>query len=117
MPFPFDENEINYNCAPGTSPVSIYSDIFFFVFFALKPPFVSSQKGLIFKKKFNIRKPFLSPPHSIVVNPSPAVCKAFANSFEPDQTQSNLASGQVPSCLPLCQYVFPNFEQIDITLM
>ena len=37
------------------------------------------------------------------INPSPAVqvCKAFANSLEPDQTQSNSASGQVPNCLQL----------------
>ena len=33
-------------------------------------------------------------------------CQAFANSLEQDQTSSNLASGLVPSCLPLSQYVF-----------
>ena len=54
-----------------------------------------------------------------IFKPSPAVhvCKTFAHNLEQDQTPSNSSSGQVPSCLPLGQYLFQILSKLIKTLM
>ena len=50
-----------------------------------------------------------------IVNPQHATHNYSANSFDPDETQSNLASHQDTSCLTLRQH-FHHFEQHRSTL-